>query len=75
MQKLINGIVPFIVLGIIIVIFVFGIILLSYLLIFGALVGLVLFLIAWVKEKFFPSKHMTTTKNKKPGITIEHDDR
>lgn len=43
---------PFIGLGLFIVLLVFGIVFISYVLFFGAIVGLVLFAIAWVRTKF-----------------------
>lgn len=74
MQNFFARIIPFILLGIAIVAFAFGLILLTYLLIFGALVGLVLFAISWLKNKFFPPKHLTKPQStEKTGRTIEHD--
>ncbi len=76
MKSITQKIVPFIFLGIMLVILVFGIIILSYVLILGAIVGFVLYIIARIKEKFFPSKHLTKTGfSKKPGRTFEHDDK
>jgi len=72
MQKLFAKITPFIVLGIAIVAFIFGLVLLSYLLFFGAMVGLALFAFTWIKEKFFPPKALT--RPKKHGRTLDHDD-
>ena len=67
-----NRIIPFIFLGIMIVLLVAGIVILSYLLIAGAVVGLILFGVTWVKERFFGGK----TKNSltKRGRTIDHRD-
>lgn len=65
--------VPFIMLGIAIVAFAFGLILLTYLFIFGAFVGLTLYLIAWIRERFFPNKNLTKPQKRK-GRTIDHDD-
>ena len=80
MNKLINRIVPFIFLGIILVVLGIGIILLSYLLILGAIVGLILFLVGWIKEKFFPTTEITHYKKQdntpeKPGRTFDHDQK
>jgi hypothetical protein len=72
MQNLIGRIVPFIFLGIMIVIFVLGLILFSYVLIVGAIIGVALFFIAWLKEKFFPTKEIQKPPR---GRTFEHDDR
>ncbi len=72
MQSFLEKLLPFLIIGVMIVIFVVGIVFLSYVLIFGALVGLVLFAIAWIRQTFFPPKDLT--KPKKSGRTIEHDD-
>ena len=71
MQALFARLLPFFIMGMMIVIFVVGIIFLSYLLIFGALIGLVLFIITWVRQTFFPPKDVLP---KKQGRIIEHDD-
>lgn len=68
--------IPFLMLGVGIVVFAFGIILLAYLLIFGAIVGMAIFLIAWVRAKFFPKKEITTYQRKeRKGQTIDHNDQ
>lgn len=69
MQKLLSAFIPFLILGIMLVAFVFGIILFSYLLIYGAIVGIVLFSLLWLKEKLFPAKK----SDNKSGRIIEHD--
>ncbi|HEX2548952.1 MAG TPA: hypothetical protein VHM20_03925 [Gammaproteobacteria bacterium] len=63
---------PFIFIGIMIVLFAVGIIILSYLLIFGALVGVVLFLIAWIKDKLTQKTHYPEVKKPRKGQTIDH---
>lgn len=72
MRKFIKQLAPFFLLGIAIVAFSFGILLLFYLLLFGALVGLVLFSISWLRNKFFPSKKTTLKKN--TGRVIDSND-
>ena len=64
---------PFIAIGVVLVMLVVGIILLSYLLVFGAMIGLALFAAAWLRDKLFPSKDLSVKE--KPGRTIEHDDQ
>lgn len=64
--------IPFVLLGIAIVAFAFGLILLTYLFIFGAIVGLILFLINWIRAKFFPTKKMTK-HNKPTGRTFDQE--
>ncbi len=73
MNQLLSRLVPFIFLGIVIVALVAGVVLLSYLLILGSVVGLVLFLTAWIWERLSPTKKKLT-KKEKSGHTIEHKD-
>lgn len=76
MNTLIARIIPFIFLGIALVALVFGLILLAYLFIAGAFVGLVLFAIAWIRDTYFSSKSLSKPNNtKRQGRTIEHEDR
>ncbi len=60
-------------LGFMIVVLIGGLILLSYLLIFGVIVGLILFCVSWLKDKFFPSKEVSKT-TPKSGRTLDHDE-
>lgn len=53
-------ILPFLSLGIMIVLMLVGVFLLSYLLIFGALVGLILFIVSFVMGKFRGAKNGMT---------------
>lgn len=64
--------IPFIFLGITIVLLVAGLILLSYLLIYGAIVGLILFSIAWIRDIIFKNKSPPIVK-KPRGRTLDHD--
>lgn len=74
MRALLARLLPFFYLGIVIVIFVAGIILFSYLLVLGAVVGLVLFFIAWLREKFSPSRQIVKPQQKPPvGRTFDHE--
>jgi hypothetical protein len=75
MRNFLARFIPFVFLGIAIVAFAFGFLLLMYLFIFGALVGLVLFTFSWIKAKFFRSKQMVRTQKQPPkqGRTIDHD--
>lgn len=75
MQSLLARLIPFIFLGIMIVLLVLGLIVFSYLLIFGALVGLVLFMITWIKDRFFRKNRKKSAQLKhKSGHTIDHHD-
>jgi hypothetical protein len=71
-----SRLVPFIVFGVFLVLFAVGIYLMVYLLIAGALVGLIMFAFSWIKEKLFPSKNLTSRQkeNTRSGRTIDHDD-
>ncbi len=68
MNSFFSRLAPFIYLGIMLAILIAGIVIFSYLLILGALLGVVLFSIAWIKERFFSSK-----KRQQSGRIIEHD--
>lgn len=70
MKTLFARLIPFVMLGIAIVAFLFGLMLLTYLFVFGAIVGLALFGITWLKEKFFSPKKQLV----KRGRTIDHKD-
>jgi len=72
MRRFINQLIPFLIVGIVIIAFAFGIILLAYLFLFGALVGFFLFFINWIRHKFFaPKKIIVKTKS---GRIIDSDD-
>lgn len=73
-KQFINQLIPFIFAGIALVAFAFGILLLAYLFLFGALVGFVLFLAAWIRQKFFTPKSIMKRPSHKPGRTIDSDD-
>lgn len=73
MNRFLKELIPFILIGIAIAAFAFGIVLLAYLFLIGALVGFVLFFISWIRSKLFPKKNLTPTK-KKSGRIIDSDD-
>lgn len=73
MNRLLRQIIPFIVIGIVIVTIIFGMMLLAYIFLFGAILGLILFIIRWIRDKFF-SSHKITKRGKKPGRVIDSDD-
>lgn len=56
MKALLMRFVPFLVFGIIIVLFFISLVLLSYLLLFGAVIGVVMFIVASIREKFFRNR-------------------
>lgn len=73
LRRFIQQLFPFVLLGFAITAFVFGIFLLAYLLMIGALVGLTLFSLNWIKNKLFPPK-MPSRVKKQPGRVIESKD-
>lgn len=73
MQRFLNQLIPFLMLGVALVAFAFGIIILAYLFFFGAIIGMILFLITWIRQKFFKPKTEIKQKNK-PGRIIDSDD-
>ena len=75
-MQLFSRIVPFLFLGLFLVVLVLGLILFSYLLILGALVGIVLFAIAWLRDKLFARENLPQKQPpEKHGRIIEHDDK
>lgn len=73
MQSIFKALVPFLLLGIAIVAFAFSIMLLAYLFFFGAIIGLILFIVSWIRQRFFPPKTLVKPK-KRSGRTIDSDD-
>lgn len=73
MASFISKLLPFIFLGIAIVAIAFGMLLLFYLFAIGALVGLILFIATWIRDKFFPPKKLPKP-TRKSGRTIDSDD-
>ena len=75
MKNVFYKIAPFVVLGITIFIFIAGLIILSYILIFGSLIGLILFGINWLRNKLSAKSTLPSKKNvEKKGRTIDHND-
>lgn len=72
MKELYAKIMPFIMLGIGLVALFFGLMLLAYLFVFGAILGLLLFLVVWVKATFFPSRKISVPTRR--GRTYDHDE-
>ena len=77
MKHLLDSLLPFVMIGMLIVAFAFGIMLLAYLFLFGVIVGLVLFVVQWIRNTFFASpKNNTPTKPQetKSGRVIDADE-
>ncbi len=69
---------PYISLGIFIVLVIIGILFLSYILIIGAIIGLALFIIGYLKAKFFPTKFPQRPQQSQPpsrqGRIFDHNE-
>jgi hypothetical protein len=74
MKRIVDNLLAFVFLGMGIVALVAGLILFSYLLLYGAIVGIILFVILWFKEKFFPNKKIQSKRPTQQGRIIDHDD-
>lgn len=78
LDKVLAAILPFLFAGITIVLFVVGIIIFSYILLFGALVGLILFIIAFIFMKIkmhqLRKQFKQSSVSSRKGRTIDHDD-
>ena len=72
MQKFLERFMPFLVMGVALVVGIIGLFLLSYLLIWGALVAVILYFIAWIGEKI-KGKSNKVKKEAHKGRTIEHE--
>lgn len=72
MRQFFSQLIPFIFIGIAIVAFAFGVFILSYLFLLGALVGMVLFAISWIRNRFFSKKEISHPKRK--GRVIDSKD-
>lgn len=75
--KIFENLVPFIIAGIAIALFIGLLFMFSYVVIWGLVIGGALWLLSVVKELIFPSpatKNAVTTK-KNQGRIIEHDDK
>jgi hypothetical protein len=73
MQQIVNKFIPFILVLIALAAFTFGIVLFAYLLFFGLIIGLILFVSAWIRNHFFPKKN-SSPRNKPSGRIIDSDD-
>lgn len=73
LQKIIENVIPFMVIGVGIAILIGLLFMFFYLFIWGVLIGGVLWIAAIAKEYFFPSKEKPVQKEQ--GRVIEHDDK
>lgn len=63
---------PFFGAGVLIVLAILSFVLVSYVLFLGCVIGAILFIIAWVKNQFFPKKYVNNPIQQ--GRIYEHDD-
>jgi hypothetical protein len=73
--KIFETLIPFIIAGIAIALFVGLLFMFSYVVIWGLIIGGALWLISVVKELLFPGSKKTTIIKKTQGRIIEHDDK
>ncbi|AWN72547.1 hypothetical protein LEAN103870_16335 [Legionella anisa] len=74
--KILENLVPFLVAGVAIALFFGLLFMFSYVLVWGLLIGGILWLVATIKQYLFPSKSTKTEEiNKSQGRIIEHDDK
>ncbi|HHT0592490.1 TPA: hypothetical protein ACTXXA_000351 [Legionella anisa] len=74
--KIFENLVPFLVAGVAIALFFGLLFMFSYVLVWGLLIGGILWLGATIKQYLFPSKSTQTEEiNKSQGRIIEHDDK
>ena len=71
-NPLLAKLLPFLMLGLMIVLFVIGIIFFSYVLIIAVIVGAILYAIAYIRLKFFTRKK-PVQKTESKGRVIDHD--
>ena len=72
-HPILSRIMPFLIIGIVIVLFIFSLIIFWWIFVAGLIIGLIGFVIAYIREKFFKDKKHRTKKTETIGIIIEHD--
>lgn len=72
-NTLLESLIPFLILGISVVVFIAVMVLLSYVLIWGLVIGAVLWSIFFIKEKLFPSSQQANAPQQK-GRVIDYDE-
>jgi hypothetical protein len=74
--KIFENLVPFIIAGVAIALFLGLLVMFSYVIVWGLIIGGILWIVATVKEYLFPSTSTKTEVIKKnQGRIIEHDDK
>lgn len=73
MQRFLALLLPLVVFALFFVIFIAGIVVFTYIMLFAFLLGAVVFLVAWVRDRFFPRKSIRKQNPEKPGRIIDHE--
>lgn len=73
--KIFENVVPFIIAGIAIALFIGLLFMFSYVVIWGLIIGGLLWVFSIIKELIFPSAKKSAPPAKKQGRVIEHDDK
>lgn len=73
-NNLLESLAPFLILGVSVAILIALIVFLSYVFFWGLVIGGVLWVAAFIKERFFPSQSKQKSSQESPGRIIEHDD-
>lgn len=73
MKQLLNRLLPFFILGVAVVVFLFGIMLLAYLFLFGALAGAIIYLFNKIRNHFRPRSAISQLKQKSGRIIDSKD--
>ncbi len=71
-MSLLKRLTPFLLAGVVLAVLAFGLILLAYLFVIGSLIGMILFIFNWVRERFFTP--VKTSQPKPSGRVIDTDD-
>jgi uncharacterized Tic20 family protein len=73
-NKILEAILPYLYLGITIALMIGFLIILSYVFIWGILIGFIIYIGVFIKERFFSKNKTVTNKKKHKGRVIDHDD-
>ncbi len=75
LQRTLESLIPFFMIGVGIALLVGVFIMFSYVLVWGILIGAILWLVNFVKNLLFPEKKPVHLAEKSKGRIIEHDDQ
>lgn len=74
-EKFFQSFFPFLIIGVGIVLAIMGIFLFSYLLIGGAIVALVLYVVAWVRARFTAQRSPAASQKQGRIIDVEYEEK